>query len=287
MTVGFIDTYLIVPWIHDCWFHGHISDSSMDTWLVVPWIHIWQFHGYLTVGSIDTYLIVPWWFHELLVPRWECHISLWSGCRWSHQLGWRQFLVKLDVWSSDGCWYRSLIDKLDLPPYTCQNVTANCPPTPHYHGSSTWSRLSAPPTHHHCPDSLPNHTTIMVPTASPIFAREIFYSHFSVSSIMAFPMSSVICDFLGSFSHDICYDPFPMTSVMTLFPWHLLWSVSSIMAFLMSSVICDFLGSFSHDIWVILLCCHKCCSDATMVTWCHNSTIWRHNSSTMATINRK
>ncbi len=29
------------------------------------------------------------------------------------------------------------------------------------------------------------------------------------------------------------------------------------------------------------------CSDPTMVTWCHNSTIWRHNSSAMATINRK
>ncbi len=30
---------------------------------------------------------------------------------------------------------------------------------------------------------------------------------------------------------------------------------------------------------------YKCCSDATMVAWCHNSTIWCHNSSTMATIN--
>ncbi len=29
------------------------------------------------------------------------------------------------------------------------------------------------------------------------------------------------------------------------------------------------------------------CSDATIVTWCHNSTIWCHNSSTMAIINRK
>ncbi len=38
---------------------------------------------------------------------------------------------------------------------------------------------------------------------------------------------------------------------------------------------------FSVILW------YKCCSDATMVTWCHNSTIWRHNSSTMATINRK
>ncbi len=38
---------------------------------------------------------------------------------------------------------------------------------------------------------------------------------------------------------------------------------------------------------VILLCCQKCCFDATMVTWCHNSTIWHHNTSTMATINRK
>ncbi len=27
------------------------------------------------------------------------------------------------------------------------------------------------------------------------------------------------------------------------------------------------------------------CSDATMVTWCQNSTIWCHNSSSMATIN--
>ncbi len=29
------------------------------------------------------------------------------------------------------------------------------------------------------------------------------------------------------------------------------------------------------------------CSDATIVTWCHNSTIWHHNSSTIASINRK
>ncbi len=42
-----------------------------------------------------------------------------------------------------------------------------------------------------------------------------------------------------------------------------------------------------HVVWVILLFCqivllfdNKCCSDATMVTGCHNST-------TMATINRK
>ncbi len=28
---------------------------------------------------------------------------------------------------------------------------------------------------------------------------------------------------------------------------------------------------------------YKCFSDATMVTWCHNSTIWCHNSSTMET----
>ncbi len=33
-------------------------------------------------------------------------------------------------------------------------------------------------------------------------------------------------------------------------------------------------ASFLHNtiVW------YKCCSDATMVTWCHNSTIWHHNS---------
>ncbi len=35
---------------------------------------------------------------------------------------------------------------------------------------------------------------------------------------------------------------------------------------------------------VLLLFCRKCCSDATMVTLCQNSTIWHYNSSTMATI---
>ncbi len=35
--------------------------------------------------------------------------------------------------------------------------------------------------------------------------------------------------------------------------------------------------------WVILLFDIY----ATMVTWCRNSIIWRHNSSTMTTINRK
>ncbi len=42
-----------------------------------------------------------------------------------------------------------------------------------------------------------------------------------------------------------------------------------------------------HVFWVILLFCQKCCSDATMVIWCHNSTIWCHYSSTMSTITRK
>ncbi len=37
--------------------------------------------------------------------------------------------------------------------------------------------------------------------------------------------------------------------------------------------------------WVIVW--YKHCSDVTIVTWCHNSTIRCHNSSTMATINRK
>ncbi len=32
---------------------------------------------------------------------------------------------------------------------------------------------------------------------------------------------------------------------------------------------------------------YKSCSDATMVIWCYNSTIWRRNSSTMATMKRK
>ncbi len=39
--------------------------------------------------------------------------------------------------------------------------------------------------------------------------------------------------------------------------------------------------------WVKIIVWYKCRSDATVVTWCHNSTIWCHNSSTMANINRK
>ncbi len=47
--------------------------------------------------------------------------------------------------------------------------------------------------------------------------------------------------------------------------------------------------------WVILLLCqivldivwYKCFSDVTMVTWCHISTIWHHNSSIMEPVNRK
>ncbi len=42
---------------------------------------------------------------------------------------------------------------------------------------------------------------------------------------------------------------------------------------------CKFLGN--TIVW------YKCWSDATMVTWSHNSTIWSHNSSAMTTINRK
>ncbi len=58
------------------------------------------------------------------------------------------------------------------------------------------------------------------------------------------------------------------------------------------------LGAVANN--VVMACCncntivlsdyaivwYKCYSDATMVTRCHNSTIWQHNSSTMATINR-
>ncbi len=44
--------------------------------------------------------------------------------------------------------------------------------------------------------------------------------------------------------------------------------------------------------WVILLSIctivwYTCCFDATIDTWCHSSTIWRDNNSTMAPINRK
>ncbi len=39
--------------------------------------------------------------------------------------------------------------------------------------------------------------------------------------------------------------------------------------------------------WVILLFDINVFSDATMVNCCHNSTIWHHNSITMATITRK
>ncbi len=40
-------------------------------------------------------------------------------------------------------------------------------------------------------------------------------------------------------------------------------------------------------IWLILLFDINVVLMPSMLTWCHNSTIWRHNSSTMATINRK
>ncbi len=54
-----------------------------------------------------------------------------------------------------------------------------------------------------------------------------------------------------------------------------------------SSKKCSHVNFLLYVFWVILLSCYNCCSDTTMVTWCHNSTIWRHNSSSMAIINRK
>ncbi len=49
-------------------------------------------------------------------------------------------------------------------------------------------------------------------------------------------------------------------------------------------------ASFLGNIIVLSKCSivwYKCCSNVTMVTWCHNSTIWCHNSSIMATSNMK
>ncbi len=48
--------------------------------------------------------------------------------------------------------------------------------------------------------------------------------------------------------------------------------------------VASFLGN-TIVLWNCTIVWNKCYSDATMVTWCHNSIIWHHNCSTMASIN--